>query len=734
MFLRKSQKIFTFFALIFFAENSFALPSLKKEKSLGTPSVLRADQIDADKAENILIAKGHAELRKDSSVIFANRMTYSKDKKTIRAIGNVVIKDLEIGNMWADEGELKDDFSSGKFINSKIVFKDGSYLSSPEIDRESPTSTTLYDSIYAICPDDEIVADNGLAGKKFDMATISSSSNNIDRATGKMKIRNGVFKLYSIPVFYSPYMKITLPSKERESGFLTPSYAKNSNFGLSVKIPYYFNIAPNMDLTTTPQIAVSGGQVMLTNDFQHLTDYGKYNLNFELANNELKHAAVNRGVIDPNNTALINKTNKKYRWGAAGKGSFDFTTNAGLNFDLNTISDTNFLRDYHFSYLAYTESKVNLDYIKGRDYYSIKSVRFQELQNKQNANQAQFVLPSISTYSETKKSLFFKEKFALTTNFTTIAPSEGMQYRRFTATPEVKVPFNIKGNLFEIDAKVQTDLYSIENNFKSDNKNNNYKQFESNYKPEISASWKLPLIQKTKLNTLIFEPMVTIVSSSYKKNFSQIANQDSSNSELTVSNLFVSDRIYGYDRNEAGQRVSYGFKSSLFNKLGEFGLTLGQSYRMKTPTQDVSISGFSNNNKSNLVGQALYKSGKHFEIFYTFQLNESSYRNDINQVMVNLNFDRIKFSTDYILLKQTVQNPLKKEQMTLSANAKLTDRWNLTISTTEDLILKRTLLRNLILTRDGCCTIFGVSVTQTNPSALVKAQQSISFNIVFKNL
>lgn len=728
-------KYFVAFLLVtFITKNSFALPAFKQSKSSGVSSVLKADQVDADRNENVLIAKGHAELTKDNSVIYADRMTYSKDKKIIRAIGNVKVKNFEIGNMWATEAEVKDDFSSAKFLNSKIVFQDGSYLESPEIDRESETSTTLYNSTYALCPDEEIANNNSLAGKKFDMAVITSSRNNIDKTTNLMRMKHGVFKLYNVPIFYSPFMKIPMPSKERQSGFLPPSYAKNSNFGLSLKVPYYVNISPNMDLLVTPQIGLTSSQILVSNELRHLTTYGRYDLKVDLANNELKHTAINAAALTASSASLLDQSNKKYRWAASGKGLFDFTQNTGLNFELNTISDPNYLRDYRYYYVAYTESKVNLDYIKGRDYYAIKSIRFQELQDKAHANEAPFVLPSITTYNETKKPMFFKEKFALTSNFTSINPSEGMQYRRATVVPEVKAPFNIKGNLFEVDAKMQGDFYWIENNFKTSARTNNYDSLQTNYKPEVSASWRLPLIQKAQLNTLIFEPMVTIVSSSYKKPFSQVANADSNNSELTVSNLFTSDRIYGYDRNESGERVSYGFKSSLFNRLGEFGLTLGQSYRIKAATQDVAISGFADNNKSNLVGQALYKAGKHFSIFYTFQLNESNYRNDINQVIVNLNFNRITLSTDYILLKQSTQNPQKKEQMTVAADVKLGDRWSAKFSTSEDLVLGRTLLRSLLLSRDGCCTIFGISITETNPSALVKAQRSISFNIVFKNL
>ena len=53
-----------------------------------------------------------------------------------------------------------------------------------------------------------------------------------------------------------------------------------------------------------------------------------------------------------------------------------FDENFGADFLLNTLSDRDYQRDYHFNYSAYSTSKVNFDYIKGRDYFSIKSITF----------------------------------------------------------------------------------------------------------------------------------------------------------------------------------------------------------------------------------------------------------------------------------------------------------------------------------------------------------------------
>jgi LPS-assembly protein len=38
----------------------------------------------------------------------------------------------------------------------------------------------------------------------------------------------------------------------RKSGFLFPSFGNSDKSGFEVGVPYYFNLAPNYDLTLTP--------------------------------------------------------------------------------------------------------------------------------------------------------------------------------------------------------------------------------------------------------------------------------------------------------------------------------------------------------------------------------------------------------------------------------------------------------------------------------------------------
>lgn len=712
--------------LIFLTQyaEAFALVNFKTTKQSNLPAVLKAKIVSGDQINGDINAKGNVEITKDSNVIYADEIRYNKNTKIIKAFGNVKIKNLEIGYVLSPRIEIKDDFSIGDFFDARVFFVDGSYLFSKKMSRLSQEKTSLKKSIFSICPNEEIVQDNSKAGSIFDFATISSTTSTIDRENNNLSSWNSIVKLYEIPVLYIPYLQVPLPAKKRQTGLLQPSYSKNSNFGLGVKLPYFIDVAKNKDLTITPSYYFNSEQLILNNSWRHFTKFGSYNLNTEISNNKIKSNF---------DKTVVTRSKKNIRWTFDGKGNFDFNKDFGSDFSIQTVADRNYLRDYHFNYLAYTASKINFDYINKRNYFGIKSIRFQELENASAEKSSALILPSINSHFETKP-FFFKEKLILDSNFTTITRSEGLQYRRGSLTPQFKIPFNLKGNLFEFSTKFQGDLYSLNDKDLRVAESRIYKANQSNLNSEISFNWRLPIRNKSKKNTLTLEPIVNFVMSDFKTKNSLLPLEDSVDSELTFSNLFINDRISGFDRNEAGKRVSYGFKSSFFNSLGEFDFTVGQAFIIKNKKQDVDIRGFADNNKSNIVGIASYKGKKYFYMSYSFQLDQASYRNDINQVVAGFNYKKFNLNGDYLLIRKTLTSLNRKEQATISSSIELPYKWKVKILAIRDFVQKRNIRRGVEIVREGCCGDFSFSIIENNQSDLKKPQKTFNLNFTFKNL
>src|SRR5690606_10494807 len=73
--------------------------------------------------------------------------------------------------------------------------------------------------------------------------------------------RHGTLYFKNVPILYSPYLTFPI-RKERKSGFLLPTYGTSTAGGMDFSLPYYFNLAPNYDLTLTPRILAKRGLQM----------------------------------------------------------------------------------------------------------------------------------------------------------------------------------------------------------------------------------------------------------------------------------------------------------------------------------------------------------------------------------------------------------------------------------------------------------------------------------------
>jgi len=81
--------------------------------------------------------------------------------------------------------------------------------------------------------------------------------------------RDATVDFQGVPVLYLPWFSFPL-SNERKSGFLFPTIGNSTINGIEIEVPYYFNIAPNADLTFAP-IYYSKRGIDLTGDARFLT-------------------------------------------------------------------------------------------------------------------------------------------------------------------------------------------------------------------------------------------------------------------------------------------------------------------------------------------------------------------------------------------------------------------------------------------------------------------------------
>jgi LPS-assembly protein len=98
---------------------------------------------------------------------------------------------------------------------------------------------------------------------------LRASSIEIDQETQQGHGRDVRVDLMGVPILYTPVISFPV-GPARKSGFLFPSFGNSDKSGFELGVPYYFNLAPNYDLTLTPFLLSRRG-FGLGADFRYLT-------------------------------------------------------------------------------------------------------------------------------------------------------------------------------------------------------------------------------------------------------------------------------------------------------------------------------------------------------------------------------------------------------------------------------------------------------------------------------
>lgn len=310
------------------------------------PSILPI-QITADSVEitssnvsnfkgNVLAKQGNKHVYADFAVITSDPNT--GDLKNILANGNVKLMQpgLRIDGVRANLDETN---------KTKNIF-DANFRYYPRHARGQAKKI-------------EIIDDNILKMEKASYTTCAPNNNSwllkaktvkLNKAKGRGESTHTKLYLNNIPVFYAPYFNFPIDNK-RHSGFLLPQFQSSNIDGISIAIPYYFNIAPNYDYTITPRYMSKRG-LKFANEYRYLTtiNHGKLDFNFLFNDKAYKNyvaenIAVPRGISqDDLRHKGLRYTNFRYLFGF--KNYTNLASNLFLEIDFNKTSDDNYLYDF----------------------------------------------------------------------------------------------------------------------------------------------------------------------------------------------------------------------------------------------------------------------------------------------------------------------------------------------------------------------------------------------------
>ena len=228
-------------------------------------SFVSADRIEGN-PEDQLHLYGNAEIRRGGTVLKGDQITYTHETDEVEAAGNA-----RISHQGAS--------FSGPSMRFKISprtgdMEDAEYEYAPRNIRGCAKNIRFISGESTIFEDAKITTckrDDEAWFIKMDELEIDEYD---QTATGK----GATLTFMGVPLFGTPWLSFPV-TRERRSGILVPTFGMSSTRGLDLAVPYYFNLAPNYDLTLTPRMMTKRGVMLdtearfLYNNFSTTVDY-----------------------------------------------------------------------------------------------------------------------------------------------------------------------------------------------------------------------------------------------------------------------------------------------------------------------------------------------------------------------------------------------------------------------------------------------------------------------------
>jgi LPS-assembly protein len=246
--------------------------------------VVYADELDARDREKSKVS-GDVELYRADQYMATERLVYNPENKELTLPGEVTYKDQQV---WIDGQQAHYNFESesGAFLLIDYGLTGSSANGSAEsIEFTGGHTSRLHQLVYSTCPGAE--PDWVLSARELELR----------HEKGMGVARGAKLKFKGVPILYAPWFTFPIDSR-RKSGLLYPSFGNTNDNGFEIGIPYYWNIAPNHDLTFEPRYMSNRGAQLAgkyrfltrkTNgflDFDYLpddkkTDKDRYHYNFQ---------------------------------------------------------------------------------------------------------------------------------------------------------------------------------------------------------------------------------------------------------------------------------------------------------------------------------------------------------------------------------------------------------------------------------------------------------------------
>ena len=557
MFRKTISPLWLVFFLLPQLSSAEDLVSEKQSSEIFQESV----EIEGDSLETLLDrkmkAKGNAILKKGNKTIKAEVIEYDQISEKLITQGNTSI-DLEKISLSGTKLNYRLSDQTGKMED--VTFNIKSDKKEETIVQKGIQVTKRY---YDFRGDAKAIFFEGENKTKLESSRlttcevdsndwyIKSKNMEIDTKKDQVKASHASLDFKGVPIFYMPSTSFSL-NKNRQSGFLSSTFGTTSKSGFEFRVPYYFNISPNMDATLTARYLGKRGP-LADGEFRYLTEnYSGIN-QLQYMNHDQSSGQDNRYFL---------KLNHQHQFGRGWSGSYD----------LQKVSDNTYFSDLatmiQVTSVVNLPQRVNLNYSGDIWKLNLLTEKYQTLTNASNSPYQR--LPQVNLSGKKDYDNFILDLKSQWTLFerddkfaSTFTDAQKITGSRFTMTPAITIPLTSEYGYIKPKVSANIRSYNL-NNSPDNNKDIVTPIFSLDSGVYLDRS--INFLNQNYTNTL--EPRLFYVYIPYKDQ-SVLPNFDSGLADLNMQTLFYENQYNGQDRINDANQLTASLTSKFLDKNGK---------------------------------------------------------------------------------------------------------------------------------------------------------------------
>ena len=645
----KYIKIFLFF--IFFISGN-ALGADNKQTNSGDIN-FSSEKLKVDEKTKIMIASGNVIITNNNRQLTADKVEYDQNSDKAIATGNVKLKEKD-GSIYESERViLTNEFKSVVAIPLYGELIDKSFIKSNNFKKNDLGESYFKEGVYTACECDF----------KQDVKPIwriETKEIKHDPATKTIYLKHPVMRIFSIPVYYLPYLSFPDWTVKRRSGFLTPVYGYSKQNRFHIKVPYYYSPEndPTWDMTFTSH------QNGKTGHADQLNIRKKYE-NSSLETN------IYKGNLD------TNKSDGDNVFGVNFKANSNLDNNWKMTIEGKYADQETFMRRYGFDSSDRYKSYLNLEKIKPNSISKIEIYNIQNL-DETSSNNEPVLAPSISHHIfDSNKSYNYDVKL----NAHSIYNDESYDIKRWSGLAQINKKLNLTNIVLEGDANFGLDLYSIQGRPSTDSNDNKYiDRLSSGFSVAASNQYG---IMSEEIGVVI-EPKIQFSSVISSDRTDEVPNRDSSEFRLDQANLFLNNQYQGRDNIQRSDRINAGVSAYVMTEeMGDLNFFIGQSQKISGTQKNISSA--NNDRQSHLINSISWNPSSLYNFSWFSLYNHHNLKSDTSDFNFNGSLDGWNYSTRHRSVDGAfVSDGIDREELALGISKSFSN-WKTSYSRTYDL-------------------------------------------------